>query len=91
MYLLVSKTMWVCFPFVLLRSTNGPENSRHSVNQSDARLKPVTTWSLALSRALGSLVGFTLCSHWFLRVFTFFQSSNQIFNQNARFIYRTFQ
>ena len=49
--------------FVLLRSVVGPENSRHSFNQSNAKLKLITTWSSAFSRALGSLVGFTLSSH----------------------------
>ena len=41
--------------FVLLRSVVGPENSRHSFNQSNAKLKLITTWSSAFSRALGSL------------------------------------
>ena len=49
--------------FVLLRSVVGPENSRHSFNQSNAKLKLIKTWSSAFSRALGSLVGFTLSSH----------------------------
>ena len=49
--------------FVLLRSVVGPENSRHSFNQSNAKLKLITTWSSAFSRALGSLVGFTLSFH----------------------------
>ena len=34
----------------------GPENSLHSLNQSDVKLKPITTWSPAFSRALGILV-----------------------------------
>ena len=36
----------------------GPENSRHSRIELDAKLKPITIWSPALSRALGSLVKF---------------------------------
>ena len=48
----------------------GPENSRHSLNQSDAKLKPTTTWSPAFSRALGRVVVFTLSSHWLLKVFS---------------------
>ena len=48
--------------FVLLRSVIGPENSRHSRNQSDAKLKPIATWSPAFSRAFGGLVVFTLSS-----------------------------
>ena len=46
-----------------------PENSYHSLNQLDAKLKPTTTWSPAFSRALGRVVVFTLSSHWLLKVF----------------------
>ena len=42
----------------LLLSMIGPENSRHSLNRSDAKLQPITTWSPAFSRALGRLVVF---------------------------------
>ena len=42
----------------------GLKNSRHSLNQSDAKLKLVSTWSPAFSRALGDLVGCTLSSYW---------------------------
>ena len=45
--------------------------SRHSLNLSDAKLKPITTWSPAFSRALDSLFGFTLSSHWYLEEFFF--------------------
>ena len=48
--------------FVLLRSVIGPEDSRQSLNQSDAKLKPITTWSPAFFRALGDLAVFTLSS-----------------------------
>ena len=41
------------------------------LNQSDAKLKSITTWSPAFSRALGSLVVFTLSSHWLSKVFYF--------------------
>ena len=41
----------------------GLENSRHPLNQSDAKLKPIATW--------GRLHVFTLSSHWLLVVFTF--------------------
>ena len=40
----------------------GPENSRHSLNQSDVKL--YTTWSPAFSRAFGIWLVFTLSSHW---------------------------
>ena len=49
----------------------GPEISRHLLNQSDAKLKPIVTWSFAFSRACGSLRVFTLSSHWFLAIFIF--------------------
>ena len=39
------------FPLVI-----GPENSRHFLNQSDANVISITTWSPAFSRALGSVV-----------------------------------
>ena len=48
--------------FVLLRSVIGPEDSRQSLNQSDAKLKPITTWSPAFSRTLGDLAVYTLSS-----------------------------
>ena len=53
----------------LLHSVIGSENSRHSLNQSDAKIKPISTWSPAFSRALGSLA-FALSSHWLLKVFS---------------------
>ena len=47
----------------------GPENSHHPHDQSDAKLKPITTWSPAFSRALSSLFSLILSSHWLLKVF----------------------
>ena len=44
-----------CIDFALQRSLIGLENSRHPLNQSDAKLKPIETWPLAFSRASGSL------------------------------------
>ena len=38
------------------RSVIGPENLNLSFSRSAAKLKPITTWSSAFSRALGSLV-----------------------------------
>ena len=57
--------------FALLRPVIGPENSWHPLNQSNAKLKTITTWSPAFSRALGSLLVFTLSSHWLLVTFSF--------------------
>ena len=65
----VSKVIRDCIDFALLHSVIGPENSRHSRNQSDAKLKP--TWSPSFSRALGSFVVSTLSSHWLGKVFSF--------------------
>ena len=60
-----------CSGFALLRPVIGPENSWHPLNQSNAKLKTITTWSPAFSRALGSLLVFTLSSHWLLVTFSF--------------------
>ena len=48
--------------FALLCSVIGPENSRHSLDQSDANLTPITTWSPAFS-ALFGLQGILLSSN----------------------------
>ena len=60
------------FGFALLRYVIGPGNSRHNLNQSNVKLKPTTTWSLAFSRALRRLPVSTLCSHWLIIMVTFF-------------------
>ena len=39
----VSKVFWDFFAFTFLRAVIGPQNSRHSLNQSDAKLKPIMT------------------------------------------------
>ena len=64
----LSKLIWDC---ILLCSLIGPEYSRHSLNQSHAKLKPAATWSPAFSRALGSLVVFTLSSDWLSQEISF--------------------
>ena len=64
----LSKVIKVCISFSLLRSVIGPESSRNSLNQSYAKQKPISTWSPAFSRALGSFHCFTLSPHWFSRV-----------------------
>ena len=68
--LIVSKVLRDCTDFASPRSVIGPENSRHSLNQSDAKLKPNTTCSPAFPRAIGYLVDF-LSFHWPLQVFSF--------------------
>ena len=57
--------------FALFRIVIGPETMRHCVNQSDAKLKLITTLSPIFSRALGSLFGFTLSSHLLFKLFSF--------------------
>ena len=44
----------------------------HATNQSDAKLKPITTWSPAFSRALVTLVVFNLNSRCLFKVFFLF-------------------
>ena len=51
---------WIGFP--LLRSVIGQENSRHFLNQSDAKTK---------TRARRHLLVFALSSHWLLGIFPF--------------------
>ena len=47
----VSKIIRDCTGFALRRSMIGQETSHQSLSQSDAKLKPITTWSLAFSSA----------------------------------------
>ena len=54
-----------------LRSVIGPENSRHLLAQSDAKLKPMATWSPAFSRPYDNLLGLTLRSYLLLKVLYF--------------------
>ena len=60
-----------CISFTLLCYVIGPENSRHSLNQSNAKLTLITTWSPAFSRALDGLLIFTLSSQGLFKVFSF--------------------
>ena len=53
---------WIGFAF--LYSVIGPENSRRFLNQSDAQLTSIATWSPTFSRVLCDLLVFTLSSHW---------------------------
>ena len=46
------------------------ENSRHPLNQSDAKLKTIVSWSFAFSRASRSLLVFNSCSYWLMTRFT---------------------
>ena len=46
----------MCYPVI------GPENLCHSLDQSDAKLSPITTWSPAFSRAFCGWLVFTLSS-----------------------------
>ena len=68
----VSKVNRNCFGFAFFRLVIGPEDFHYFLNQSDSKLKPIATWSPAFSRALGSLLVFTLSSHWFLKYYSVF-------------------
>ena len=67
----MSKVIRDCIGFALLCPVSGLENSRHLLNQSDTKLKPIATWLLAFSRALGWLHAFTSISHWLPLIFSF--------------------
>ena len=67
----VSKAKTRLHLFCLTSLCDWSGNSRHSLNQSDAKPKQITTWSPAFSRALDSLVVFTPSSHWLLMFFSF--------------------
>ena len=66
--------------YALLRSVIGPQNYRHFLNQSEAKLKSITPWSLAFSRTLHSLP-----SHWllFFFFFAFFWLAVQVSSVNV--------
>ena len=59
---------WFCFTSLSLWFVR--KNSRHSLKQSDLKLKLITNWSTAFSRALDGLAGQTFSSHWLLKVFS---------------------
>ena len=63
----MSKVILDCLDFALPSSVIGSENSRHPLDQSEAKLTPITTWSPSFSRALASLV-LTSSFLWLLRV-----------------------
>ena len=66
------KEIQSCFGFALLYSVIGPQNSNHSLNQQGAKLKPLgLALVIRVSRALGSLVGFTLSYRRLLIIFSF--------------------
>ena len=67
----VSKVIRECIGLASLCSVIGPRNSHHPLNQSDTQPKPITAWSPAFSRALGSLPAFTLSPDWLFNVFSF--------------------
>lgn len=47
----------------------GLKNSRYSINQSDAKGKPITTWSLSFYRASVLLFRGLMGSLWYLPLF----------------------
>ena len=61
----VSKVIRVCFGFALLWSVIGLKISRHFLNQSEVKLKPIATSSRTFSRALCRLHVFASSFDWF--------------------------
>ena len=66
----VSKVIWNCFGFASLRSVIGLKYSHDRLNQSDAKPKPILTWSHAFSRAWHQLCVFASSSRWFVLLLT---------------------
>ena len=58
---------WSCFTLLC----DWSKKLHHPLNQSDTQPKPITAWSPAFSRALGSLPAFALSPDWLLSVFSF--------------------
>lgn len=67
----VSKVILACLGFPQLRFVIGKENSRHPLNQSDAKLKTIATLLLAFSRASRGLLVLTLSPHWLVLMLIF--------------------
>ena len=67
--LAISEMIHYCGIFALDRFEIGVQNSGHPLNQSDAKLKPIVTGSLLVSRATDSFLVFSLRSHWLPVVF----------------------
>ena len=69
----VSKVIQNCFGFALIPPVRiDLQNLHHFLNQSDAKLKPITPLVASIFCTLGSLVVFTLSSYWLLNIFSFF-------------------
>ena len=67
----VSKVIQARLGFTQLRFVIGKENSRHPLNQSDAKLKTIATLLLAFSRASRGLLVLTLSPHWLVLMLIF--------------------
>ena len=67
----VSKVIQARLGFTQLRFVIGKENSRHPLNQSDAKLKTIVTLLLAFSRASRGLLVLTLSPHWLVLMLIF--------------------
>ena len=60
--------LWVCLSLICDWSR---KNSRHHLNQSNTKVKPILIRSLTFSRASSRLPVFTLSSHWLNMPLTF--------------------
>ena len=65
------KVVQGCFGFALLCYVIVLGNTHYLLKLSNAKLKSITTWSLASSRPLGRLPVFKISSYWLLKVFSF--------------------
>ena len=61
----MSKVIRVCFGFALPRSVIGLKNSRHFLDQSEVRPKPIATSLRTFSRASCQLLVFASSFDWF--------------------------
>ncbi len=68
----LSKVICVCFGFALLRSVIGLKISRHFLDQSKLKLKPIATRSRTFSRASRQLHVFASSFDWFTELSVFF-------------------
>ena len=66
----MSKVIHDLFGFAKLRSVIGAENSRHHLNQSETKLKPVMIWTPEFSRVSRRLPFFTLSSNSLMMIST---------------------
>ena len=68
-FIWVSNGYCTCFGFALLCSVIGQQNSRHFLDQWEAKPKPIAIWTRVFSRALRRSHVIALNSDWFIALF----------------------